>query len=77
MSCKKRKEEKSYTCKIKISAKKRQSLEVCAKAKGVTLNRFIKDVINQSLIENKPQTLTSENDGVLKNQLKLFDIEEY
>ncbi|MDR2410778.1 MAG: hypothetical protein LBE13_22075 [Bacteroidales bacterium] len=76
MSYKKKKEERSYTCRIKISATKKRNIEKYASAKGITLNRFIKDAINQSLTEAKAQHIT-ENNGVLKNQLKLFDTEEY
>jgi hypothetical protein len=75
MPCKKKKEEKGYICKIKISAKKKRSIEICARAKGITLNRFIKDAINQSLIEAKAQM--TDNNGVLKNQLELFDTEDF
>jgi uncharacterized protein (DUF1778 family) len=75
MSYKQKKEERSYTCRIKISATKKRNIEMCAKAKGITLNRFIKDAINQSLIEAKAQQIV-ENNGILKNQLKLFDTEE-
>jgi hypothetical protein len=75
MSYKKKKKEKSYTCKIRISAKKKQNIEICAKAKGITLNRFIKDAINQSLMEYK--MYASENSDVLRNQLELFDAEDF
>ncbi len=69
-----KKEEKSYICKIKISARKRQEIEACAKAKGITFNRFIKDAINQNLIEYKTQMSDNE---ILRNQLELFDVDGY
>jgi hypothetical protein len=74
-SYKKKKKEKTYTCKIKISVKKRKDIEVCAKAKGITLNRFIKDAINQSILEFKVTPI--EDNSILRNQLKLFDTEDY
>ncbi|MDR0603128.1 MAG: hypothetical protein LBG80_02345 [Bacteroidales bacterium] len=75
MSYKKKKKERSYTCRIKISATKKRNIEMCAKAQGITLNRFIKDAINQSLTEVKALQAIEDN-GILKNQLKLFDMEE-
>ena len=63
------KKEKAYVCKIKISAKKRCDIELCAKAKGITFNRFIKDAINQCFMECKSQM---NDNGVLPNQLELF-----
>lgn len=65
---------KSFTFKIKISAKRKKEITACAAIKGVTVNHFIKDAINQSLINHKTQS--SEN-GVLRNQLELFNIEDY
>ncbi|MDR1182559.1 MAG: hypothetical protein LBL13_11330 [Bacteroidales bacterium] len=75
MSFEKKKKEKSYTYKVRISAKKKRNIEICAKAKGITFNRFIKDAINQSLMESK--ALISENNDVLRNQLELFNAEDF
>ena len=71
----KKEQPKGYLCKIKISAKKRREIEICAKMKGITFNRFVKDAIIQSIEESK--SLIAENNGVLSNQLDLFDVENY
>jgi hypothetical protein len=65
----KEKEAENYLCEIEISAKKRQEIEICAKSKGMTFDQFIKDAINQGILECKSQT--NENE-VLPNQLELF-----
>jgi hypothetical protein len=70
---KKKRQEKGYLCKIKISAKKKREIEICANAKGVSVNRFIKNAINQTLSELNIQT--EENTDTLRNQLDLFDID--
>ena len=72
---KKKEQEKAYLCRIKISAKKKKEIEICAKAKGITFNRFVKDAINQSVTESKIQIL--ENNAALRNQLELFDVDAY
>ena len=72
---KKKEENKGYLCKIKISAKKKREIETCAKIKGITFNRFVKDAINQSLLESKIRIL--EDNDVLRNQLELFDVDAY
>jgi hypothetical protein len=66
-------EEKNYFYEIEIFAQKKQDIEACAKAKGITFDKFIKEAINQSILECKLQTI--END-VLPNQLKLFNEEK-
>jgi len=72
---KKKEQPKGYLCKIKISAKKKREIEAYAKMKGVTFNRFVKDAINQSIVESKNQI--PENNSVLRNQLDLFDVDAY
>ena len=72
---KKKEQSKGYLCKIKISAKKKREIEAYANMKGITFNRFVKDAINQSIEESKNQI--PENNGVLRNQLNLFDVETY
>ena len=72
---KKKEHPKGYICKIKISAKKRREIEACAKMKGVTFNRFVKDAINQSVVESKIRLL--ESNDALRNQLELFDVDAY
>jgi hypothetical protein len=72
---KKKEQEKGCLCRIKISAKKKRDIEACAKAKGITFNRFVKDAINQSIMESKIQIL--ENNDALRNQLELFDVDAY
>lgn len=67
---KKNKKEKNYLCKLKITAQKKRDIEACAKAKGMTFNRFIKDAINQNITSCKSQMNDS---GVLHNQLELFN----
>ena len=71
--CEKKSKGKVYILKIKISAKKRREITACAKIKDITVNQFIKDAINQCLINCKMQY----DNSVLRNQLELFNIEEY
>jgi hypothetical protein len=68
------KDKESYFYSIEVSAKKKQEIEAFAAAKGVTATRFIKDAINQNLVEHKLQI---DDDEVLPNQLKLFSLEEH
>ena len=70
----KKKKEKSYIFKIKLSAKRKKDITVCAKTKGMSVNRFIKDAINQSLTNYKAQVNES---CVPKNQLELFNVDDY
>jgi len=62
-------EEKNYFYEIEISAQKKQDIEVCAKAKGITFDKFIKEAINQSILECELQIVDNE---ALPNQLNLF-----
>jgi len=64
------KDKQNYSYEIKVSEKKGQEIEACAKTKGITVNHFIKEAINQSLMEYKLQI--SDND-ILHNQLELFN----
>ena len=68
-----KKKEKSYIFKIKLSARKKRDITACAKAKGMSVNSFIKEVINQSLTDYKQQA----NDNIPKNQLELFNVDDY
>lgn len=72
---KKKEQEEGCLCRIKISAKKKREIETCAKAKGITFNRFVKDAINQSIMESKSQI--PENNDALRNQMELFDVDAY
>jgi len=69
----KEKEGKNYLYEIELTAKKRQEIETCAKSKGITFDQFIKEAINQNILDSKSQIAENE---VLRNQLKLFRVEE-
>jgi len=71
---KKKEQSKGCLCKIRISAKKKREIEIYAKMKGITFNRFLKDAINQSIEDSKSQL--PDYNGVLRNQLNLFDEED-
>lgn len=60
----------TYNYSFKVSAEKRHEMESCAKKNNLTVNKFIKDAIDNYL-----QILKEKNDTqktVLSNQLELF-----
>jgi hypothetical protein len=66
---------KNHPYRVKLSPKQKRDIELCAKANGISTNRFIKDAITQHLLIHKSELST--NDHVLRNQLRLFDPDNF